>query len=173
MVDTPLVPADYELILKSKHGCPLCQHPSMRRWDADIWGRQIRYKELAEEIMQESHLIFTSHELIIHSRHLKCVKKSGEITDDALLGMDRKSANMDDTKDVQVLKAKVNILRIELAKLEKSGDVVSGTYMHMLKQMTDLIEKIQRIEGNIKDHGDIVVNVHEQLRKKLEEAEKE
>ena len=169
---TDIVPNGSELVLTRKDDCPVCQHPVMRQFDEEIWGRRLARDYLVEKYIGVPGIIFTRHELDKHSGHLKLVTVGKEKSIADRLKEEGVLASKN-TDDVEAIDAVIVRIRRELNKMGEQDSVVSGSFVTLSRLMSDLIEKKNRLTGKISDSTNVSVNIMESLKDKLEKVEKE
>ena len=164
---TPLIPASSKLLLLKDKKCYLCNNPFFRDYDEEIWSRAYSWKLLQERFQREGYHLSIS-EITNHSRHLRLAESSPKKPKDAL-ALDKIKKEWGKLDSVEVVDARINIMRREINEIEESDQMNTTLYFSYVKLLKELIELKEKVSGKIVDNKTNVNITFADLVKKLKE----
>jgi len=146
-----------ELILKKTPSCSLCNNNKFREWDEIIFSRKYKNSDIKANMAVQNDLIVEEHEIRNHLKHLH-LKETNIQQNIFDLEEDISKAALDETNDITILQARINMLRLKLIEYEKQDDVGTHNWIELTELLDKLIEKKNKLLGLIPDNK-IEVNV--------------
>ena len=169
--------SNYSLKLRKNKKCSLCNNPAFRKWDETIASREHLPRDIAMSIADSDGLIISEQEVFKHIDHLYYKEIINETEKEVeLLEQDILKSCLDDVSDITILRARINKLRVSLNELEENDETGSQKWLELNKALQELIDKKNRIEGNISDNKvEVNIDLNEfwtKLRRKTEGEDK-